>query len=253
MTEEDGGRATRRGRASSAKNGSGSLREAFPGFYRPTDDEFGRLWDEGTFVFDTNVLLNLYRYSGSTRGQLLGVLGALSERLFLPHQVGREFLDNRLRTIQKQRQGFGGLREAAEGAAEAADSGLRSVLRLRPKEDLPRGLRDALEGVRKGYEELIERLGELERGVPRASNSPEDDEVWAAIDGLFEGKVGPPYGEEEAKEAEEEAARRKNAKLPPGFKDDGPGDYLVWRQTVDEAKRSGRPVVLVTDDRKEDW
>lgn len=227
------------------------MRDFFPGFYRPTNEEFDSLWAEGVFVFDTNVLLNLYRDSAATREQLLGVLAALSERLFMPHQVGREFLDSRLRTIGGQREGYKRLREAAEGAAAAADSELRKILRLRPKEDLPQGLRDALDEV-PVYGDLVERVGELEREVPRASNSPDDDGVWAAVDGLFEGKVGPPYAEEEAKEAEEEAARRRDAKIPPGFKDDGPGDYLVWRQAVDEAKRSGRPVVLVTDDRKED-
>ena len=54
-------------------------------------------------------------------------------------------------------------------------------------------------------------------------------------------------------EAEEEAERRRSDKIPPGFKDKRPGDYVLWRQTIDAAKRSGRPVVLITDDRKEDW
>ncbi len=80
-----------------------SLREAFPGHFRPTTEEFDRLWEEGMFVVDTNVLLNLYRYSRFTRDELLQVLRALEDKLFLPHQVGREFLDRRLTTIRNQR------------------------------------------------------------------------------------------------------------------------------------------------------
>lgn len=79
------------------------------------------------------------------------------------------------------------------------------------------------------------------------------DEVWAAVEALFEGKVGPAYGEKERKEAVEEAERRREAKVPPGFNDERPGNYLLWRQTMNEAKRLRSPVVLITDDRKDDW
>ena len=206
------------------------------------------------FAVDTNVLLNLYRYSRSTRDELLRVLSALEEKLFLPHQVGQEFLERRLGTIRKQREGFASLRERVTGVREEIEAELRSVLRLRPGEDLPRGLMDALEEVPSGgYTGLSERLKELEEGLPRASNAAEDDEAWAAVERLFDGKVGPSFGDEQLSEAKEEAERRAEAKVPPGFKDRRHGDYVLWRQTIDEAKRSRRPVVLVTDDRKEDW
>ncbi len=240
--------------ASNQDEAVGSLRESFPGHFRPTTEEFDRLWGEGTFVVDTNVLLNLYRYSHSARDELLKVLHALEDKLFLPHQVGREFLDRRLNTIRTQREGFAKLRQRVTAVRGEMEAELRKVLRLRPGEDLPEGLRDALDEVPAGgYENLSERLETLETGLPRASNSTNDDEVWAAVEGLVAGKVGPPYQDEEMREAEDEAERRRSAKIPPGFKDERPGDYVLWRQTIDEAKRSGRPVVLVTDDRKEDW
>lgn len=232
---------------------SGSMREAFPGYFRPTGKDFDRLWNDGMFVMDTNVLLNLYRYSRPTRDELLEVLRALRDKLFLPHQVGREFLERRLSTIRGQREKFGRLRTRVEGARESVEDELRKILRLRPEEDLPNGLEEALAKVPGGYEDLVERLEELEGELPRASNSPEDDEAWALVAELFEGKVGPAYDETEAREAAEEAERRQARKIPPGFRDERPGDYLLWRQTMDEAKRSGRPVVIVTDDRKDDW
>ena len=43
------------------------MRKTFPGYYRPTEAEFRRLWDKCIFVLDANVLLNLYRYSEETR------------------------------------------------------------------------------------------------------------------------------------------------------------------------------------------
>ena len=197
MTRDNGEPRTNdeRQNATNQDNTGGSLRETFPGHFRPTAEAFDRLWEEGMFAVDMNVLLNLYRYSRSTRDELLEVLSALEEKLFLPHQVGREFLERRPGTIRKQRDGFANLRKRVTGVCEEIEEELRSVLSLRPGEDLPRGLMDALEEVPPGgYTGLSERLKELEEELPRASNAAEDDEAWDAVEKLFDGKVGPPQG-----------------------------------------------------------
>lgn len=46
------------------------MRKLFAGYYRPTKKEFDRMWREGVFVFDANILLNIYR--GSLRFSVLG-------------------------------------------------------------------------------------------------------------------------------------------------------------------------------------
>ena len=43
------------------------MKDIFKGYYRPSDDEFKKMWEEGIFVFDTNVLLNFYRYKKETK------------------------------------------------------------------------------------------------------------------------------------------------------------------------------------------
>jgi hypothetical protein len=55
------------------------------------------------------------------------------------------------------------------------------------------------------------------------------------------------------------AAQRKRTKTPPGFKDDGDGDFFIWvdllnglMQARDEA-RAFKRVILVTQDVKKDW
>lgn len=60
------------------------------------------MWNEGTFVFDTNVLLNLYRYKKETRDSILEVLEKLQDRIWIPYQVGLEFHRNRLLVISDQ-------------------------------------------------------------------------------------------------------------------------------------------------------
>jgi predicted nucleic acid-binding protein len=46
-------------------------------------------------VPDTNVFLNLYRYTSATRDDLFAALGSLGSRLWVPHQVLVEFWRNR--------------------------------------------------------------------------------------------------------------------------------------------------------------
>lgn len=53
--------------------------------------------------------------------------------------------------------------------------------------------------------------------------------------------------------------RRYQNKIPPGYKDARKGgdqqygDLILWLQVIDQAKESGKPIVFVTDDRKDDW
>lgn len=54
-------------------------------------------------------------------------------------------------------------------------------------------------------------------------------------------------------------AQRKNTKTPPGFKDDGDGDFFIWVDLLtglQQAVHEGRPferVALVSQDQKVDW
>src|SRR5437016_440727 len=82
------------------------MKNLFPGYFRPTEEEFEQLWQDCTFIPDANVLLNLYRYSPETREGLLSIFSAVSDRLWLPHQVAFEFLSNRLGVIDAQTKAY---------------------------------------------------------------------------------------------------------------------------------------------------
>ncbi len=127
------------------------MRDAFPGRYRPSKEDFDRLWEEGVFVLDANVLLNLYRYSDDTREQMIAVLRGLKDRLCLPHQVAREFLDRRLGVIHDKRRAYETLREYLDGARAEAEERLEGLHR-----DPMMEAEDLLERVRASLGELTE-------------------------------------------------------------------------------------------------
>ena len=45
--------------------------------------------------FDASALLDLYRMTRTTREEFLSILDRLKDRVWLPHQTGLEYYDNR--------------------------------------------------------------------------------------------------------------------------------------------------------------
>ncbi|MFI5916086.1 PIN-like domain-containing protein [Dactylosporangium sp. NPDC051541] len=83
------------------------------------------------------------------------------------------------------------------------------------------------------------------------------DPVLEELQTLFSGRVGEQLPPDDLKVARLEAEERVRVGRPPGFKDaskeDPCGDYLLWYQSLLEAKRRSLPFILVTRDGKADW
>lgn len=75
------------------------LKNAIREYIELSDDEKKALWDTATFVFDTNVFLNLYRYSNRLRAQLLEAFDSMQTRVWMPYQVAYEFAKDRYKVI----------------------------------------------------------------------------------------------------------------------------------------------------------
>jgi predicted nucleic acid-binding protein len=78
------------------------MRKLFPGHYTPSEEEFGKIWKDGLIVFDTNVLLDLYRYSENTVKALFEVMESLEDRIWIPFQVSKEYHKNLNSVISDQ-------------------------------------------------------------------------------------------------------------------------------------------------------
>jgi hypothetical protein len=84
-----------------------------------------------------------------------------------------------------------------------------------------------------------------------------EDPVQEALTLLFSNdRVGDP---DKPPNVVESAKQRFNEQRPPGFMDkdkDGDrkyGDGVLWLQALEYAKESKRPLILITDETKEDW
>lgn len=233
------------------------MRKSFLGYYRPTEDEFRSLWRECIFILDTNVLLNLYRYSPATSQSLLKTLSAVSDRLWLPHQVALEFQENRQAVISDQADTYDRVSKILTDAHDDLVALLsRGHLSIQSSNIVDR-IAVAFQGIRE----------ELSHSRQRHPDLAKCDSIGDQIANLFEGKVGRPYPQDRIDIISKEGEIRYQSKIPPGYKDvkngvkrygtlvlpDRYGDFIIWLQIMDKAKEAQKPIVFITDERKEDW
>jgi hypothetical protein len=231
------------------------MRTTFRGYYAPSREELTSLWDAGLIVLDTNVLLNLYRYTEETRESLLGVLTEFAEHLWLPYQVAEEYHKQRPTIITEQRKAYEGLRKSVTSSIGAL-KGQVDKYRRHPVLEV----NDLIEAIDKLYRSLLDIISRQEkRHSDVASHTVRDDDVLDRITLLYEGRVGQPYEEARFADIKAEGERRYTAKIPPGYADRNKpaperyGDLVLWNQILDHVEQVQRPVILVTDDAKDDW
>lgn len=227
------------------------MRKTFPGHYRPTQSEFERLWEQCTFAFDANVLLNLYRYTASTRDRFLHVLEKLSARIWLPHQAATEYHENRLTVISQEESAYGAFTELLKKTPEKLGSDFRSKASRHSRIDIA----ELLAPIRSAAESGIAALERVRAQHP--TYSFDEDSIRDRVTQLFDGRVGkrdaPP-------EVQKRAEARFKEGRPPGTQDknkngvEALGDSIIWLQLLEfGSKSNSRSLIFVTDDRKSDW
>ncbi|MFF7108146.1 PIN-like domain-containing protein [Pseudomonas sichuanensis] len=229
------------------------MKSSFPGHFASEPSGLKRLWEDSLIVMDANVLLSLYRYSDSTRSEFLEVFKKLNDRLWITHQVGKEYLRNRLKVISDQ--------------AKTYDAAIQGLNDLRGNFENPKQhpfvSADVLGNCIKSFELIV---GELRSNKERHDAKINDDDIKLRLSEIFDGKVGEPYSDERLEEIIVQGSVRYAEGIPPGFKDASKnvggsleqrlapfGDYIVWLQILDKAKSDKRSVIFVTGDNKEDW
>ena len=219
------------------------MKNAIREYLELNSQEKNDLWGTATFVFDTNVFLNLYRYSNNTRNQLIESFEWLKKRIWMPYQVASEFCKDRYNVIDGANRRFDNISAEADKLADS----WKTELRL-DQNDLD------IKELSKYLKEWIFK----KRDSNYLTFNVTDDEVFYRLLDLFDGKVGKPFSGEEKLKIEQEGEKRYAGKIPPGYKDSKKvenrfGDLLVWKEIIGYAKSKKVDIIFVTHDQKEDW
>ncbi len=219
------------------------MRNAVKEYVELNGQEKNDLWNTATFVFDTNVFLNLYRYSNKTRNQLLESFRWLKTRIWMPYQVASEFCKDRYSVIDEANKRF----DTIENEAGKLIDSWKKELRLDSNDS-------DIEELNKYLKQCIVK----KRDNNYLTFSATDDEVFNSLLDLFDGKVGVPFSVEEKLDIEQEGENRYENKMPPGYKDSKKGDnrfgdLFIWKEIIRYAKSKKVNIIFVTHDQKEDW
>lgn len=225
------------------------MKSAIFEYLEPTIEEKNYLWKNAIFVYDTNVLLNLYRFSKNTRDALINSMKKKKDCIWLPYQVTQEFMKNRYEVIFESVKRYEDLKNEADVFIK------HCIQQLRKKNSDVE-----VEQLKVQMNEWIER----EQAKDLLISNPLEDSILNQLIELFDGRVGRKFSDEEIDKIKEEGKIRYEKSIPPGYKDAKKqadsdndnnmyGDLIVWKQILDYAKTERKDIIFVVNDRKEDW
>lgn len=225
--------------------------------YSLTDEKIKEVWESGLVVFDTNVLLNLYRYNKQTCDDILNYMQTFGDQLWMPYQVGWEYNNNRMEVAYKSQAACDVLSKRLDEDRAALEGFFKQNFHHHPylqhKEFFKR------------YDRYVKLLRDYLKDLKQKDNEYFDnDTILEKLGGLYEGRVGDDFSTEDLKALYAEGKIRYAGKIPPGYKDDTAdkraagerhlyGDLIVWKQIIKKAADTGKDVIFVSDDLKEDW
>ncbi|MEE4535254.1 PIN domain-containing protein [Bacillus velezensis] len=239
------------------------MKSLFQEFY--FDNKNTDIWINSVIVLDTNILLNLYRYSKETSEKLLALLEKSRDRLWLPHQIALEFHLNRTNVILDQQTSYEKIESILRKKSSEIESSLKKELGSYRKKHVTLSIDSIIDQIKSSIDGLISEISQEKEDHPILLKN---DHIKQEITALFDNKVGSPYKKEKLKEIEKEADKRYALDIPPGYRDvskkgakfhngeiilEKYGDYILWQQIIDFAKEKQTNIIFITDDEKKDW
>lgn len=226
------------------------MKKTFREYHQYSENEFKKLWNECIFVFDTNTLLNMYRYRRDTVDKYFEVLSELKikNKLWIPHQVGFEFYENRITVISNYEKSYDAILDILKSTKDSIDKDYKNHPFLDWEE---------LKGnIDKGLESVIKDISKKKQSHPKLLDK---DDILEKINNLFNSCVGECFDDKKLIEIKKDGEIRYSKKIPPGFKDAKKdddkkyGDLILWKQIIEKAKVTKKPIIFISGDVKEDW
>lgn len=213
-------------------------------------------------VFDTNILLNLYRYEKTIVDDIIKQIRSLKTNknfeIWLPHQVALEFNLNRKSVLRNQESSV----QAINKKFSSFKKDIEGLSTIGGKNSELHPLKNELSSSFEDINNIIKTY------LPKKSSLEKTDNVVNEIYELFDGIVGEAFSFEEMNSIVREGEDRYQHGIPPGFEDDAKeliysysgikvrakyGDFILWKQLIDKASSDKISVVFVTGDVKSDW
>lgn len=215
-------------------------------------------------ILDTNVLLNIYRYSPEFSVFALSCLKEIGQHIVLPATVYLEFVKHNRAQFSKMtnrvREAGTETKDQISRAKEKIISSCKNFDRLKfpDIDELKSTLTEKLKDLEKSFDDFFE-----EHNILDFISDPwkGQDELLNFVKGLETlNQVMDSPSQQDLYNWCAEGESRYKKQIPPGFKDaknkDGLrkySDLILWKETIRYAVEKKVNVIFVTDDVKPDW
>jgi len=217
-------------------------------------------------IFDTNIYLDLLRYSKSASTELLHLYQTVNDDLRLPAQVRKE-LDKNMPIVSGQR--ISNLKTAGttiKNTINNCSNNVRTQLDVFIRHKFAEASRLS-DTANSEFERIKETISNYIENVVRDNNSfLATSDVAAFINLIWSAHTQDSYKASKLMSIYTEGSIRYRYKAPPGYMDDPQnnkeskkygtdvfGDFVLWNQIIDYGCLEHRTIVFVTADIKEDW
>ena len=169
----------------------GMYDSGFEAYRTVTPEEYRSVLRTGLVILDTNVLLHLYRYHSGTRKDLMDILTAIKDRLWVPYQVMDEFWKGRSGALDSKSK------EIEETIGVLQENELRineGIRHWANRIGLPRREKERiLDRVKSTIDHTANRIRVLsDADAAETTSDTNQDPILATLEPILDASVGRP-------------------------------------------------------------
>ncbi|WP_407479585.1 PIN-like domain-containing protein [Acinetobacter baumannii] len=269
------------------------MKDILSAFYNDeSDTNLEKIWknEKTKFVFDTNILLNIYYYNSDGKKIFFQLLKSLGNRAWLPFHVALEYQRNRLKIINECYESNQKIIKRIESLSTKIDFDETSFDKIQENfKDFfnkNNGLHDKFKEFKDSYKNILSEsqtkfkdiskpiLDEIKRINSDQISINSHDHVRDRLDNIFkEDRLGVCLFKDESdlNTFNKDAEKRFSNQLPPGYADEKEkgedffmfqnykyfnkfGDLIVFKEIIKHAKDNElENIVFISEEKKEDW
>lgn len=222
-----------------------NMKSHFSQYYRISNNDLLGKFEDCIFIFDACALLDIFRLKQDLVDDIFKVIEHYKEQIRIPYQAASEYFKDINVVLTKQIDNINASKKSFDDFSQT----------FQAQRNYPY--------ITDATSKLLARLKkQIEIDFSSQTKYIEDQLIYGShqnkLFNLLEGKVLKPFSPEEISEIEKEGEQRYSDKIPPGWKDASKGDnrygdLINWKEILRFAKESGKSIIYVSNDVKEDW
>ncbi|KZX36883.1 PIN-like domain-containing protein [Wohlfahrtiimonas chitiniclastica] len=264
------------------------MKNKFSHFYNTPhidDTKLKQIWksEDTIFIFDTNTLLDLYRYRKETQNEFFKQLENIKSNIWMPYHVGLEFHNNRLKVIKQNKD----KNKEIDSLKDLFNIDLKKLSTFQDKykkADHPdlyekiEELKNTLKVKKEEADTLIKSAKEQMKEILSTDSKLEPhflthkDKIVEKLSNLFtQDKIGDNlYNSQEKIDSLFNTAKQRWAyELPPGYLDynekkdkcffygnlkyySALGDLIIFKEIINISSNK-KNILFISNDVKSDW